>query len=164
MSASARRHHGFSLIELVIVVVIIGILAAIAIPRMTRGATNAGAAALKASLTQMRNAIELYRIEHGGMFPEDETMIAFQLTLYTNADGTDGGAAPNVASRRIYGPYLRAIPPLPVGTKKGATGFASALAAAGPTHGWVYDMMTGNVTAALPAGEKDQDGVDYNTY
>ena len=58
------RGGGFSLLELVIVVVIIGVISAIAIPRMTRGASNAGATALRANLAVLRNAIEIYRAEH----------------------------------------------------------------------------------------------------
>ena len=53
-----HRNAAFSLIDLVIVIVIIGVAAAAAIPQITRGAGNAGAAALKADLTVLRRASE----------------------------------------------------------------------------------------------------------
>ena len=107
--------------------VIIGVVAAIAIPRMTRGLTNTGATALKADLAKINNAIELYRAEHQGRFPNGDGPelpegaeelapdrdIVEQLTLYTRIDGTDPGTEPDVAAGRVYGPYLRAIPSLP---------------------------------------------------
>ena len=56
--------HGFSLIELVTVVLIIVLIAAVAIPRLIRGSRTAGAAALKRDLAALRTAIELYAAEH----------------------------------------------------------------------------------------------------
>ena len=53
-----RGSRSFGLIELVIVVVIIAVTAAIALPRMSHGARNAGASALKANLSTLRSAFE----------------------------------------------------------------------------------------------------------
>src|SRR2546421_7112342 len=63
------RAGGFSLIELVIVVVILGIIAAIALPRMSKGAAGATDTSLKSSLAVMRSAIDLFQAEHAGTFP-----------------------------------------------------------------------------------------------
>lgn len=161
MCSPTKRHlAAFSLIELVVVIMIIGVISAIAIPRMTRGVQNAGATALKGSLYVMRSAIELYRTEHEGKLPAIASA-ATQLTQYTKVDGSDANAAPDVASGRIYGPYLRKIPPLPVGFKKNSTGIA---AADGAGVGWIYDDTTGTIKANCTDLELDQDGVKYNTY
>ena len=155
-----NRARAFSLIELVIVIVIIGVISAIAIPRMTRGASNAGATALRGSLSVMRGAIELYRAEHEGRFPT-AAKIADQLTMYTKLDGTDANALPSVSDGRIYGPYLRNIPPLPVGREKNSTTIsASAIG----KSGWVYDDSTGTIVANTTNDESDQDGFQFNTY
>jgi prepilin-type N-terminal cleavage/methylation domain-containing protein len=149
--------RGFSLIELVIVVVIIGIIAAIAIPRMSRGASGAQESALASSLASMRNAIDLYYTEHGNTFPAVLTF-ANQMTLFSDDAGATNATK---TTQYIYGPYLRSIPPLPVGAKKGKTGVAAADAG---TIGWIYDASTGIITANTTAGEIDSRGVAFNTY
>ncbi len=154
---ATRARRGFSLIELVIVVVIIGIIAAIAIPRMSRGASGAADSALASNLAVLRSAIDLFQTEHGGVFPLEAKFEA-QLTTFS-----DDGGTPNATkdSTHIFGPYLRAIPPLPVGAKKGAVGVA---AADGAGIGWIYDEDTGAIHANTVAGELDARGVLYSAY
>jgi prepilin-type N-terminal cleavage/methylation domain-containing protein len=154
-TVSIRR--GFSLIELVIVVVIIGIIAAIAIPRMSRGATGANESNLTANLRVLRNAIDLFQTEHEGTYPAVAT-IDTQLTQYTDMAGT---VSASKTSTFIYGPYVRSIPPLPVGAKKGKSGIA---AADGGTIGWIYDDTRGVIKANCADAEVDSKGVKYNTY
>ncbi|MDX9912141.1 MAG: prepilin-type N-terminal cleavage/methylation domain-containing protein [Phycisphaerales bacterium] len=152
---SFRR--AFSLLELVIVVVILGIIGAIAIPRMSRGSEGASDSALVANLAVLRNAIELYQAEHEGLLPTAADIEA-QLTTYTSAAGADNATKDTTY---IYGPYIRTIPPLPVGTNKGSNGIAAADAAG---VGWIYDATTGAITANLPNTELDARGVPYTDY
>lgn len=63
------RRGGYSLIELLLVVMIVGVVAAIAIPRMSLGAGGAAEAALKGNLAVLRSAIEAYRRDHGDQPP-----------------------------------------------------------------------------------------------
>lgn len=135
----AARRRAFSMIELVIVVVIIGIIAAIAVPRMSRGAEGAKDSTLIANLTVLRNAIDLYQTEHAA-YPAVASIVA-QLTTYTDANG---GTSASKDATHIYGPYLRAVPELPVGPQKGQTGIA---ASASGTVGWIYDETTGKIYA-----------------
>src|SRR3954469_1081494 len=88
MSASRTLRRGFSLIELVIVVVIIGIIAAIAVPRMSRGAAGASDSSVNANLAVLRNALDMFQSEHGGVYPSGTAAnIVSQLTGYTNDQG-----------------------------------------------------------------------------
>lgn len=171
-----RSKAGFSLVELVIVIVILGIIAAIAIPRVTRGANAAGEAALRANLSILRAAIELYASEHGGYHPAalpdglgntagSPQAFENQLLKYTDARG-------NVADKKdathIYGPYLRkGIPPLPVGKNKGAN--TVSVANNGPEcavddgTGWVYNSDSGEIIAN--ADDLDESGTKrYDEY
>lgn len=157
--ASKQRSRAFSLIELVIVIVIIGIIAAIAVPRMSRGAAGATDAALRADLATLRAAIDLFHTEHEGLYPA-EADIALQLTGYSNLAGT---AVPVKDPAHIYGPYLRAIPGLPVNAaEKGSNGIA-AIPVAG--IGWIYTIAAGagNIRANTTI-ETDDAGTPYNTY
>ena len=148
---------GFSLLEVVIVVAIIAILAAIGIPRMSRGSKGANDSALSGDLAVLRNAIDLYAAEHGGAMPSLAGVVN-QLIMYSDATGATNATK---TSPYIYGPYVRSIPPLPVGARKGQTGVADVDGAA---VGWIYDAATGSIKANTTALEKDDSNVLYNTY
>jgi len=151
------KNKGFSLLELVVVVVIIGIIAAVAIPRLSRGSAGAADSALAGNLAVMRNAIDLYSVEHGGAFPK-VAVVENALLQYT--DHTGAISATKDATH-IYGPYVRKIPPLPVGAAKSSTTIA-AKAATGV--GWIYTEATGEIKANCTDTEKDDSGTAYNTY
>ncbi len=155
----SRKHvkRAFSLIELIIVVVIIGIIAAIAIPRMSRGAAGAADSSLSGSLAVMRSGLDIYAAEHGGTFPVLATFVD-QMTLFTDVNGATNAAK---GGAFIYGPYLRKVPPLPVGTEKGSTGITALPGAAGA--GWVYNNVAGTIIANTLL-EADDSGKLYNTY
>ena len=154
------RRPGFSLIELVIVVVIMGIIAAIAIPRLSRGTDGAAESALIGDLAVMRKAIDLYVTEHTGTLPMLAGFEA-QMLAYTdplgNANTTRGGGF-------IYGPYLRALPPLPLGTKKGETGVKGPPANGSGPYGWVYDQTAGTIVANIESGHLDSFDIPFNQY
>ncbi len=155
-----KAGRGFSLIELVIVVVIIGIIAAIAIPRLSRGSAGAADSALIGDLAVMRSSIDLYVTEHVGSYPGLLTFDS-QMTLYSNAAG---GTAVSKGGAFIYGPYLRALPPLPIGSMRGQTTLKAPPADGAGGFGWIFDDTNGNVLANTSAGEVDDSGKPYNTY
>ena len=157
-----RIRGGFSLIELVIVVVIIAIIGAIAIPRMSRGAAGASDSALVGNVAVLRNAVDLYATEHGGTFPGGATIVD-QLTVFTDINGATSATKD---ATHIFGPYLRKLPPLPVGTTTGATAIANGATATlgAASSGWFYDPASGDIKANLATSEKDSSNKSYNTY
>ena len=176
MNATAAKQKGFSLVELVIVIVILGVIAAIAIPRISSGSKNAGEAALRANLATVRNAIDWYYGEHNNNFPGAKTdgvnaagsTLAFtnQLTQYSNAAGVVS-ADKNPAFP--YGPYIRGnFPSLPVGVNAGSsevTVVASPAvlgASTGDGTGWRFSSETGQFLAN--ADETANDGSTYDNF
>ncbi len=157
--ASNKTHgnKGFSLLELVVVVVIIGIIAAVAIPRMSRGSAGAADAALSGNLAVLRNAIDMYAAEHTGTFPTVADA-ADQLTKYTDSAGD---TADKRDSTHLYGPYVRKVPPLPVGAAKGSTDIAAETA---DGVGWIYDATNGDIEANTTSTEKDAADKLYTDY
>ena len=165
VTAAKPRRRGVSRVGLVSVVVSIGVIAAIAVPRISRGARGAGDSALKGSLAGLRNAIDMYAAEHGGTFPAGtEAVIIDQLTKKTDGAGAVG----TTAGVHIFGPYLRSgFPPLPVCTNTGKSNLK--IVTGDPVYSatsevWVYSTDTGAIMANCHAGDADEQSVDCNTY
>ena len=146
-----------------VVIVIIALVGAIAVPRLGRGVGAARDASFAKSLTGLRAAIEHYRAEHGA-YPTcdplsgNKTTIMVQLTQYTDVVGnysaTRGGAF-------VFGPYLRAIPALGVREAGGRTRIATA---DGPAVAWIYNPASGEIRSNTGA-DTDSGGVRrYSDY
>jgi general secretion pathway protein G len=168
MGNNNRQIKGFTLVELLIVVIILAILAAIIVPQFSASTNDAKAAALQSNLANLRSAIEFYYQEHGeypgqniatggscptgstavsaGAANSEEALIA-QLTRYTNDDGL---ACTGKDATFKYGPYLKgAIPDNPEGTSNTITVVSAGVLglATGSTGGWRYDTVTGEFIA-----------------
>jgi prepilin-type N-terminal cleavage/methylation domain-containing protein len=148
------RQCALTLLEVVLVIAIMAIMAAIAIPRMGAGTRRAEESALRKDLDHLHNAMEFYAVEHGGDYPSQVD----QLLLYSDQMGDTRGAADNT---HIYGPYLQNIPSLPVGANKGRTGIDTA---DGNDVGWIVDWAQGKFRANTRDSELDSQGTPYNAY
>ena len=126
------RNRAFTLVELLIVVIILGILAAVVIPQFSDASTETRMSSLAENLQIIRKQIDLYR-QHHNANPGQAT-IADQLTKKTDPDGT-------VNATGKYGPYLQRIPMNPFTV--GGTGNDITNTAAATTKAWFYDATTG---------------------
>ena len=69
MHRIASRHQGFTLIELMIVISILGVLATIAIPKFANLIRKSREGATKGNLGSIRSAITIYYANNEGVFP-----------------------------------------------------------------------------------------------
>jgi general secretion pathway protein G len=67
---TSQHRRGFSLVEILIVVVIMGILSAIVIPQFSGATTDSQAGNLRAQLGALNNSIELYKSQNRGAYPD----------------------------------------------------------------------------------------------
>ena len=64
-----RKNSGFTLIEILIVVIILGILAAIVIPQFTNASNDARNSSLASQLQTLRSQVELFKLQHNETLP-----------------------------------------------------------------------------------------------
>jgi general secretion pathway protein G len=148
-----RAKSGFTLVEILIVVVILGILAAIVIPQFTNASEEAKESALVSDLQTMRSQIELYKAQHNGVVPGDITAsgdatIEQAITGLTNVSGVVQ-TAPGAG---VYGPYMQKIPKNPFNDGRGING----VAADGSPQGWTLNVVPTSATyGAFAASDGD---------
>ena len=118
-----RGQKGFTLLEMLIAVVILGILAMIILPQITGSADDARVSTVKTNLGTLRNAIDVYAQQHNGKLPGEKKSadgttdsgadatswrdyFIAQLTLYSDQNGKTA-ADKTALTGQIFGPYLK---------------------------------------------------------
>jgi len=144
---SRKRNSGFTLVEILIVVIILGILAAIVIPQFTEASTDAKNSSLDSNLQALRSQFELYKVQHNDQYPwqnadgsVDITVIEARLTSVTNALHQTG------QGDSIFGPYMQVVPTNPFLPNTTAV-FATAKAAG---VDWMIDTTLGSLVDGRP--------------
>lgn len=138
MSKKSLKRGGFTLVEVLIVVVIMAILAATIVPQFSDSSKDAKTNTAKFNLHTLRSQIELYKSNHDGKAPS-ATLV--ELTSKTNASGTVG-----TGTAYIYGPYINEIPANPMNNLN-TIGAAAANPPASATgaNGWLYHSASGSI-------------------
>ena len=133
MSPRRRNAGAFTLVEVLIVVIVLGILAAIVVPQFSEATTDAKTSALTTNLQTIRSQIQLYKMQHNDIYP---TYASFtnQMTQYSNVSGST--QATKDATFK-YGPYLLSIPNNPFTDTNTLSNDDTA------TSAWYYNQTTG---------------------
>lgn len=133
MRIRSQARKAFTLVEILIVVVILGILAAIVIPQFTNASTDAQVGNVRSQLQTIRSQVELFRVRNNGTMPAIEGA--------ADASWADLIADPDGAGPER--PYMQQRPLNPRNNNNGVTtGDAAAAAAADPAataFGWMID-------------------------
>jgi len=166
------KARAFTLVEVLIVVLILGIIATIILPRFSNASATARASMLADNLRILRTQVQVFKGQHRGVppgypncqpsqTPTEEAFVA-QMTQSSTADGAT--APPNTPGYR-YGPYVRQIPENPVNGKASVQivpDSAEFPTAADDSHGWIYQPSTGMLKADCTGS--DENGISYFDY
>ncbi len=147
-----KKRNGFTLVEILIVVVILGILAAIVIPQFSDASEEAKLSSLVSDLQSIRSQIQLYKVQHshgdGLNIPGSVTGVDFEaaMTTYTIADGTSATTQAPDPNGGVYGPYLQKIPINPF-NDSAVVAEDGTIGNGGTASGWEFNKATGAFNA-----------------
>lgn len=141
----ARKSRAFSLIELMLVIVVMTILAALILPRFVDQGRRGRESGLRHNLSQLRTAIATFQADTG-YFPKLLTDLS---ALSAPSQGYDAsGTLVNIAASEWHGPYIGALPNDPV---SGAP--------------FIYSVSAANVgIVASSAAGSDLSGTPFSAY
>ncbi len=132
-----RAMKAFTLVEILIVVVILGILAAIVVPQFTSASEEAQIGNVQTQLQTIRSQIELYRVKNNGEYPD------FDANGWDDLVGAD---------------YLVSAPVNPRTGTSDITDTAAAAAVSSGDAGWVWDGSTMSINGLF----EDDDSTDVS--
>ncbi len=125
MTHRSKRRDGFTLVEIILVIIIIGILAAVIIPKFAGQTDSAKIAKTKANLGSLRSAVRLFQSDNEG--------------------------TPPAALSDLVPNYMRAIPEEGVSDPP-STNVVGGLDGSG---GWVYDSSDGDMSVNLSGNDTE---------
>lgn len=170
--STMRMREGFTLVEILIVVIVLAILAAVVLPQFSNASVKARESMLADDLRLMRTQIAVWKGQHRGIspgYPEGDMAVtptegAF-IAHITRASNEAGRTADKGTSGYRYGPYMSQVPENPINGKSTVLVLADdAEMPEGPsdTYGWIYHPNT--LTFKADCSGNDESGKPYYDY
>ncbi len=172
MGAKMTVQKGFTLVEILIVVIILGILAVMIIPQFSSATQSARASMLMDDLRVMRTQLEVFKAQHNGVppgFPDGDTTKtpteAVMLGHVTRSSNPAGATAAVNTPGYPYGPYMREVPTNPFNGKSSVRVLSASDAlpnSPADQYGWIYQPSSMTFKSDSPG--TDNNGVPYFDY
>ncbi len=134
LSAEKKR---YTFVEIIIVVVILAILAALVVPRLGRASADPDLAALAATLQMVRTQLQYYKLQHKDTFPS----LADWQQQMLNKTKSSGSSS----DRGDCGPYLLQVPVNPLDGSRDISPLQDG------SGGWSYEQTTGQFRSNDPS-------------
>ncbi len=150
MRRFSKNPRGFTLIELMIVVAIVGILAAIALPRFAQMLEKSHEGQTKGNLNSIHSAAAIYYGDQKGIWPT---------TLSTNSVFAFSQYLDNVDGVKVTGAFVQGAAS-PAGSMVTMTTQSSV--PTGSISGWLYDSNNGEVY--VNSTVRDSKSIPYSFY
>lgn len=135
-SSRMRLRSAFTLVEILIVVIILGILSAIVIPQFSNAAVTSRKNSLIGQMKTLRSQILLFKLQHNDTLPN---LVLNQWNQFQSTTNLSG--AVDATATGIFGPYVLKLPQNPLNSN------TTVAAAAAIGVGWIYTASTGTLNA-----------------
>lgn len=139
------KRAGFTLMELLIVIIVIAVLAAIALPKFGNASTRSREASLRGHLRELRRATITFSNDTG-VYPAQLIDLTSETAPASGIDST--GSAKAISAADWHGPYIQTVNPDPI------SGNPFTYSVTSPTVGKINSSASGTGT----------DGQNYSNY
>ena len=147
LRCNAKKSAGFTLIEILIVVIILGILAGIVIPQFANATTSSKTGSVQTTAQTLRGAVQLYYCQHNDTLPPAAT---FWTLMMSQTDASGAAYNSGTSTTGPFGPYVQSIPANALNLSTSVLD-ANTLPGAQTTSscGWAYDYNSGAGTGIV---------------
>ena len=140
--------RGFTVMEIVVVVIVFAIIASVAVPTLSQAASEAEGSYLCKALQKVRCGIAIYKLDHNDQNPGAGTASWVEaMTCVTNEDGDLYTPEMQAEGVKPCGPYIDSVPKNPYSELNTVEVSDIDLGMASAKTGWYFNTETGHFRA-----------------